>query len=187
MSVGRGLLVALLLVSCTTDPVHDAEVSGLGPELPGVPTGPYHRAGQPCGVCHGGQGPAHTVFSLAGTVFSYPYPTMDKVGGVVVNVQDDTGSVCTAITNCVGNFYLQPNTPINPCDPAFPVWVGLAPPGTISQGSNANTVWMVGRIGRDSSCAACHSDPPGPASPGHVTAGLTADAGACPVSTDGGS
>jgi hypothetical protein len=173
------VLAALSVVACTTDPVHDAEVDALGPEAPGVPKGPYHRAGQPCGVCHSGRGPAHTVFSVAGTVFAFAYAAdagLEGVGGVAVNVQDDLGSPCLAMTNCVGNFYMQPNASINPCDPEFPVWVGVAPSPT-----SQNTQWMTGHVGRDSSCAGCHSDPSTPSSPGHVYFGTTADAGSCPV------
>jgi hypothetical protein len=173
------VLGAFSWVSCTTDPVHDAEVAALGPEAPGVPKGPYHRAGQPCGVCHSGRGPARTVFSVAGTVFSSGYEpdaSLVGAGGVAVNIADDLGSPCKAITNCVGNFYLQPNLPINPCDPAFPIWVGVAPSAT-----SENTFYMTGHVGRDSSCAGCHSDPSSPSSPGHVYSGTTADAAGCVV------
>ena len=173
------LLATLGCPACSTDPVHDAEVAALGPEAPGIPKGPYHRAGQPCGVCHSSEGPAHTTFTLAGTAFSSPYPSRVGVGGVVVNIEDEGGNICQAITNCVGNFYVEASSSIDPCAPAFPVWVGLAP----SLGA-ANTQAMMGHIGRDSSCASCHSDPPGPTSPGHVTAGLTADAGACAYNPD---
>jgi hypothetical protein len=66
---------------------------------------------------------------------------------------------------------------VNPCKPEFPVWVGVAAPG-----SPTNTVRMQGHIGRDPSCAGCHSDPPTPTSPGHVALGATGPAGSCPVS-----
>jgi hypothetical protein len=48
-ALGLGVSVA----SCDTDPVHQAEVDALGGEVQGVSQGEYHRAGQPCTVCHG--------------------------------------------------------------------------------------------------------------------------------------
>ena len=177
-SPARGLVaLCLLLVSCSTDPVHDAAVARLGPEVTGVPPSEYHRAGQPCGVCHSGEGPAHTVFVLAGTLFATPYPARIGVGGALVDIEDSAGNGCTAQTNCVGNFFILPGATVNPCKPEFPVWVGIAAPG-----SPKNTVTMTGHIGRDPSCAGCHSDPPTSTSPGHVVVGAMGPAGMCPVS-----
>lgn len=70
-----GAAVVAAIAGCSTDPVHDAEVAALGPEVPGMPKSlyEYHRAGQPCLVCHGGEGPAHTQFSFGGTVFAGPF------------------------------------------------------------------------------------------------------------------
>ena len=31
-----------------------------------------HRPGQPCLTCHGGKGPGHVEFSIAGTLYKYP-------------------------------------------------------------------------------------------------------------------
>ena len=71
VSVAVGFCALVPIVgSCADDPVDDMAVAALGDEVPNIPPGPYHRAGQPCSVCHGGQGPASTVFSMAGTVFN---------------------------------------------------------------------------------------------------------------------
>ena len=108
--------------SCADDPVHDAEVTSLGDEVPGVSQGPYHRAGQPCTVCHGGLGPASTQFSMAGTVFN----AKDSLVGVdkaEILFVDANGSSPTlsVLTNCVGNFFITPDV----WNPAFPVLVGI--------------------------------------------------------------
>ena len=63
-------LLTWALVGCFVDPVHDEQVAALGPEPAGESPGPLHRPGQPCLVCHGGLGPAHQSFSVAGTVFA---------------------------------------------------------------------------------------------------------------------
>lgn len=170
-----------LCASCALtqgDPVHEAEVQALGPELPGVPKGPYHRAGQPCTVCHSTEGPAHTVFSLAGTVFSSAFNPTSQTGPVGVNgasvgVVDDDGAQVVLTTNCVGNFFATPNV----FNPAFPILVNVSKEG-------AGVVSMVSHISRDMSCASCHSDPPSVSSPGHVyipTSAPTSDP-QCPVS-----
>jgi hypothetical protein len=160
------------------NPVHEAAVQALGPEQPGVPQGPYHRAGQPCTVCHSGQGPARTIFSLAGTVFSAPFAASADAGpsGVdqaAIGVVDDNGSEQSILTNCVGNFYVTPDV----YSPAFPILVNVSKQG-------AGVVPMMGHIGRETSCAECHSDPPGTKSPGHIflLAPASASDASCPVS-----
>src|SRR5262245_45474575 len=77
---------ALLAGSCALDPVHDSSVKALGGEDPEWPQGPYHRAGQPCAVCHGGQGPAKNTFLLAGTIYYTP-GTKDEPGKPANNVE----------------------------------------------------------------------------------------------------
>ncbi len=52
---------ALGAAASCSDPVHDSEVAALGGETD-IPQGEYHRAGQPCGVCHGQEGPAYARF-----------------------------------------------------------------------------------------------------------------------------
>ncbi len=160
------------------DPVHEASVEALGGEQPGVPEGPYHRAGQPCTVCHSSEGPARTVFALAGTVFSASstsstQPNLVGVDQASVGVVDDNGGEYLATTNCVGNFFFSPDS----FNPAFPILVNVSKEG-------AGVVAMIGHIGRDASCASCHVDPPTTSSPGHVflpTSAATTNA-SCPVS-----
>src|SRR4029077_4012839 len=80
--------------------------------------------------------------------------------GADVTLVDDRGNKVTARTNGVGNFYLTPSS----FSPIFPLNV------SILQGASA--AMMMGRIGRDGSCAACHTNPPGPTSPGPVYVNL---------------
>jgi hypothetical protein len=168
-------------VHCAADPVHDAEVAALGNETPGIPVGQFHRAGQPCTVCHGPEGPASTQFSLAGTVFDAPATPSGCMAVGLDNVQilpvDDNGTHSPApiITNCVGNFFVTPDM----WNPAFPVNVAISKDGM--------TVTMSTQISRASSCSECHVDPPGSSAVGHVYLGIPADpanemsTGGCPV------
>jgi hypothetical protein len=153
-----GLLLAIAAASaaaCFVDPVHDDEVSALGPETPGVPRGPLHRPGQPCLVCHGGSGPASHQFSVAGTAFALkdqnqPLPT------AIVSLADENDASVDLEANAAGNFFVTPGE----YEPYWPVHVQLAL-GNISATMNSH-------IGRDGSCADCHYEPPGPQTPGYV-------------------
>ena len=173
MSAGRirtsGILALALAAAAAapscSDPVHDDEVKALGPEYPGIPPGEYHRAGQPCTVCHGPEGPAQTQFSVAGTIFWQPYVTTNgqnqsSIGAnnVTVSLVDDTGRQEQVVTNCVGNFWITPGD----YPAAFPLLVTVFGPGglTASMGT--------AQIGRSGSCATCHNDPPNYNSLGHV-------------------
>jgi hypothetical protein len=148
--------LACAAVGACGDPVHDNEVTALGPEAPGVSPGPEHRPGQPCLVCHGGEGPASAQFSFGGTVYQIP---VAKVGyeGATVQITDVNKNVATATTNSVGNFYILASD----FTPTYPVDVEL------EQGSSYNNP-MLTHIGRNGSCAWCHFDPTGPSTPGHV-------------------
>jgi hypothetical protein len=150
------LAIAFVLVAAACDPVHDNAVNALGGEAPGVPPGPMHRPGQPCLLCHGGQGSDPPAFSMAGTVFAGSGATSPQVGAVVT-LQDAAGTVATATTNAAGNFYLTPSQ----FSPKFPVHV-------TSVASGSASVTMHSHIGGNGSCAGCHADPSGPDSPGHV-------------------
>jgi hypothetical protein len=171
-------LAACTLAACiTTDPVHQREVDALGGEAPGVPQGEFHRAGQPCTVCHGPKGPASTQFAVAGTVFAQPG---DKVGVPDVQVlfvdSDGTNPPSIVRTNCVGNFFVSSDTSNGGWDPQFPIEVGIARP---ERGEGAQ---MIGHIGRQGSCGFCHLDPAGLNSPGHVFLNTTPDPSVmCPV------
>jgi hypothetical protein len=153
------------------DPVHQAQVAALGGET-SVPRGPYHRAGQPCTVCHGSEGPASTQFTVAGTIFAGPDQRVGLDGAEVLFV-DSLGSSPppgSTVTNCVGNFFVTADT----WNPAFPIRVAVASGQSVQQ--------MVGHIGRQGSCGFCHKDPRGLDSPGHVYAGVPAAPSAnCPA------
>jgi hypothetical protein len=163
---------SLVLGACTSDPVHDAEVAALGPEQPGVPKGQYHRANQPCLVCHGGEGPAKAHFSIAGTIFggqfSYTQNDTEGVPGATVIIVDDNTAAGYQQTNCVGNFWFNADSSTGwPGFPAFPILAEVvSPTGTAVQmrGGNGELI----HISRDGSCATCHSDPTGLSTCGHV-------------------
>jgi hypothetical protein len=142
--------------SCA-DPVHDLQVKGLGGEDPNTPQGEFHRAGQPCVVCHQPGGPANTSFSIAGTIFAND--GKDKIIGVenvYVDLVDANGSFwadpagnpLSIKTNCAGNFWVSPSD----WDPAFPVRVMIRRDATVTK--------MISHIGREPSCNRCHGCPP---------------------------
>jgi hypothetical protein len=137
------LAVAALSSSCSTDPIHDGAVAAQGKETTGVPIGEFHRAGQPCIVCHEDHGPANSVFSVAGTIFAGPNNFVG-VDGAEVDLTDADGTKHTVTTNCVGNFFVKPSD----WNPKFPILVGVSKGGASRQMSSV--------IGRDGSCAFCH-------------------------------
>jgi hypothetical protein len=170
LGVGAGAL------SCIgEDPVHDDQVANLPGEVPGIPIGEYHRAGQQCTLCHGPEGPANTEFSMAGTVFDAK-DSLVGVGNVQVLLVDSLGSsppTGSVVTNCVGNFYVTPDQ----WTPAFPVLVGLQ--------SGATSTAMLTQISRATSCAQCHADPASTSAIGHVYIDVSVnpmEESACPVS-----
>ena len=154
---GFGALAAL--GTACGDPAHDDDVASLGPEG-SAPPGPLHRPGQPCVVCHGGRGPAKAQFSLGGTIYDSPYDPMSKsnvLSAVNVTLTDSTMKTHKTATNAAGNFFVH----VDEWAPAYPVHVQL-------DYTDGTTQTMVTHIGRDGSCAGCHHDPSGTASPGHV-------------------
>lgn len=147
-------MVALLSVVSCGDPTHDDAVAALGDT--GEKNGPEHRPGQPCLVCHGGSGPASSEFSVAGTVYEVKGSDNGLEGASVI-FSDTTGNdVQTATTNAAGNFYIGKGT----WQPSAPYLVRVT--------LDPNTATMNTHIGRDGSCASCHTDPPGPRSAGRV-------------------
>lgn len=182
--------LAPLLAACG-DPVHDAQVQALGPENPSIPVGQYHRAGQPCVVCHGPEGPASAQFVLAGTVFSGKSTTIG-VNLAYVDFLDDSRTRFCAPTNCVGNFFVS----INDWSPGFPIDVGVIWPVAnptsnclAADSDGVTSTPMPTHIGREGSCANCHYDPPGLNSTGHVYINYAANPNNpnCPVSPVAGS
>ncbi len=141
--------------SCFPDPVHDHAVEALGPEG-AAGTGELHRAGQPCGTCHGSAGPATTDFSVAGTVFAGA-TTLVGVEGARVEFTDAIGtsppSTAPTLTNCVGNFFVKRSV----WSPVFPVKTSV----TVGN----MTYRMSSPIGGAASCASCHKT--------HVTSPLS--------------
>ena len=145
---------AVSLGSCA-DPVHDTLVNSLGGEIGGVPQGEYHRAGQPCGACHGELGPAKTIFTMSGTIYYGPTKAIG-VDNVAITMVDALDTSFTAYTNCVGNFFVTGDQ----WTPSFPVLVKIA--------KNADGATMQSHIGRETSCSNCHKDPPYYDSQGHI-------------------
>ncbi len=144
-----GLVSSLVLagIGACGDPVYDAQIKALGDEQPNVPRGEFHRAGQPCELCHSSGGPASSSpFSVAGTVFAQQASAIG-VDGVTVAMTDTTGSSFVTKTNCVGNFFVGAGQ----WDPAFPILARIV------KDSHSRT--MQGQIGRERSCANCHKDP----------------------------
>ncbi len=137
------------------DPVQSDAVASLGDEAPGVKKGPTHRPGQPCIVCHDGAIGDPPAFSVAGTVF-VAEGDRTAANRATVALTDSTGKTYSTTTNTAGNFYVAPSE----FTPNYPMKVAVTYGGV--------TVKMTSLIGRDGSCGGCHTDPAGPASPGHV-------------------
>lgn len=144
-----------LLASCSADPFMDDAISHLGGERPGVEPGPLHRPGQPCLVCHGGDGPGDTEFSLAGTVYQNEGSRV-PLADAYVRFIDSAGRKYRTATNCAGNFFVMRGE----YEPEFPVWVKMEFGGA--------TQAMGSPIYREGSCAACHDGAPDRNSPGPV-------------------
>jgi len=161
------LVVALAPVAaCDLDPVHASLVSQLGPESPNIPKGEFHRAGQPCVVCHGDDGPASVKFAVAGTVFYGPgtNPNVNGqlmgAGNVSVYIEDASMSMLPAVTtNCVGNWWIKASD----YKPQFPLLVTIAGPG------GTPTQTMRTQIGREPSCGMCHQVQSYPNQPGAIS------------------
>ncbi len=146
-----------LLGACHPDPVHADAVKAAGPEDPGVPTGPLHRPGQRCLVCHGGNGPASMVMSFAGTIYKNGNKTQ-PLANAIVSIADSKGHIVKTGTNCAGNFFIQRTQ----FDPVWPAWVKVTFGGS--------TATMTTPMFRSGSCNGCHHDPAGQMSPGRVFA-----------------
>lgn len=135
-------LLFSMSVSGCPDPVRDDLIEQQGPEQPGVPRGPLHRAGQRCLACHREGGPSPT-FSLAGTVFEREGERLGA-SGVEVAIRDARGEERSFLTNQVGNFWVHEST----WSPTFPLRAELRVSG--------RTISMQTEIVREGSCNACH-------------------------------
>jgi len=153
------ILVASLLAAACSDPVHDADVDALGGEAAGVPKGPTHRPGQPCLTCHGGDGPASFVMSVAGTVYTH-LSGRTPARNAVVRVLDANERTYETRTNEVGNFWV----PAVEFEPAFPATAAL----TLTLGTITYPRVMQTTMRLDGSCNGCHSGPQRASSPGQL-------------------
>lgn len=142
------LLALLALASGVAcyDPVHEDGVANLGGEQPGTAPGPFHRAGQPCLVCHSYDGPSDTKLAIAGTVYA-TRGSSAPLDSATITVTDALGVSRGLLSNGAGNFYVRADE----WQPTFPVRVKLEAEGV--------TRTMTTSIGRDGSCATCHRNP----------------------------
>lgn len=169
LPLALGVVVSALLglgsASCDLDPVQSASEKLLAEDDPLFAPSPWHRAGQPCTVCHSDRGEASPKMALAGTVYWDPAGQI-PAAGIHVRVADaattDRKRGRCFVTNCNGNFYVLPDE--------FP---GLTYPLLVSiqapELGPAGLVNMNSHIGREPSCAGCHRtyrdiDTPGPIS-----------------------
>jgi hypothetical protein len=165
-ALGGTMAIAMLAGAWSCDPVHNDAVNALGPEDPSIPPGPTHRAGQDCGVCHGGSGPGKKTFVAAGTIYK-AYDAPDGLQNATVILTDVNGyTTPTAVTtNEVGNFFVTTDD----WAPTFPMKVAVTYNGTKSDAS------MKSHMGRAGSCGLCHQgDYPPTATQGPETQTTTA-------------
>jgi len=137
--------IACAAAGCSADPVQSDAISALGKEKGSA--NEFHRAGQPCGLCHQKGGSAPSDFSIAGTIFAAPNSLVGVEAARIDLVDANKTSPPLAtpiITNCVGNFFIRRSD----WDPAFPVSV------RVTKGGTSRT--MNSQISRTSSCADCH-------------------------------
>lgn len=140
--------------SCT-NPVVDDQVELFGDELPDVGTTEFHRPGQPCVLCHSVYGGASPELVIGGTVFADQRSFL-PVENVEIKVYDAVGDIYTMTSNCIGNFFLPAEGKL----PQFPLAVEIRCPqfdadGQPLEGQKVRN--MNSWIGRDGSCATCHS------------------------------
>ena len=151
----HSLALAVVALSATVsascfNPVHSDDVAALGGETAGVRTGPTHRPGQPCLVCHGGNGPGSPEFEIAGTIYEYRDVASGGVEGVEVKLTDVTGKVVTLQSNRAGNFYLEKDR----VSLYYPLSVELNDSRITDAPAGVKT--MVTPVGRNGGCSFCH-------------------------------
>lgn len=159
--LGAAGALGLLAPACG-NPVQDQEIEALGGETPGVPEGPFHRPGQPCLLCHNDYYGAAPSFVVGGTVFA-GLDSFKPVENVEVVLTDSIGETRTAVTNCIGNFYITKDS----WNAQFPLAVEIRYPAgydaegkpmTDAKGAIVQKVKAMGSvISRDGSCAHCHT------------------------------
>jgi hypothetical protein len=150
------IVVAIATLALSCDPVKSDAVSALGDEAPGVRTGPEHRPGQPCIVCHDGSFRSPTAFTVAGTIFQ-DQNDLRAASGAEVTITGADGKYVTQRANSAGNFYFTERE----YTPVYPLSVSITY-------RNFPAVKMTSLVGGNGSCATCHTDPAGPTSAGHI-------------------
>jgi len=176
------LIVAASATACLgTSPEEEAR-RALGPEprLGGgggehdEDKGPEHRPGQPCLVCHGGEGGGgddESTFVVAGTVFLFATDTIG-VPDAEVLITDDVGHELTAVTNRTGNFMVERGghgtAPVLRRDGRVSIPWDLVFPLSIAVRYGAEEKTMRNRAYREGSCAGCHAPRIGADSAGRV-------------------
>jgi hypothetical protein len=168
--VGRLAVGLVLVLGACDDFPHDDAAAALGPET--GPTGPRHRPGQPCLVCHGpAYAPGETVFTLAGTIYERASDAQG-VGGAEVELTDAEGDLVVVTTNVAGNFAVIADPDVSqevedregiwrvPGPLPYPVRVKVRLGGLDRE--------MKSVIHREGSCAACHTAPAGRTSAGKI-------------------
>ena len=165
-----GFVALMVTAIACGDPTHDNAVDALGSDPTGMPNGPTHRAGQPCLTCHGGSGPASAQFTVGGTAYAVKGHGDPLVNGTV-HLLDAADAGFDMPTNSVGNFFATTAE-----------WQPVAPIHGRLTLDNAEAD-MISHVGRDGSCADCHTPTIGPRSPGPVY--LAVDQGDLP-GADGG-
>jgi hypothetical protein len=154
------MICASTLVGCPS-PVSDDAIDKLGGECDGVGENEFHRAGQPCVLCHGEYLAVGPIMALGGTIFATPSQPV-PVEGVRVTLTDANGVTMEKTTNCIGNFFFTAEE----WTPAFPVHAEITCP--IPGTEDTRRLVMGTRVSRDGSCAGCHFGPPAFDSPGWV-------------------
>jgi hypothetical protein len=127
---------------CRYDPVPQQAIDKLPPEDPDGPS-EFHRAGQPCVLCHSEYEGADPELAFGGTVYEQNPATFQliPIEGVFVTIYDAEGASAKACTNAAGNFHIElTDYP----DAKFPL--------TVQVGNR----FMRSLIGRERSCAHCH-------------------------------
>lgn len=153
-------ILALALASCG-NPVVDQKVAALGGEQEGVEQSEFHRPGQPCTLCHSKYYGAFPEISLGGTIFA-DLNSFNPAANVEVIMTDSLGRSRTAVTNCIGNFYVtaedwEPQFPVA-VEIRYPTFAADGTPLTDTAGAPLRKVKTMGSVvSREGSCAACHT------------------------------
>ena len=183
MNAPRIVLFLALLGPCgCANPVVDDKIEALGDEpLPDLEDFQFHRAGQPCVLCHGEYESEGPIMSVGGTIYRSKLSKV-PVEGAIVRIWDSFGATWETTTNCVGNFWVEKED----FDPAFPLHVEVA--YQLEGGGPLKAQPMASRISRDGSCAGCHQDIASPTqySPGRVYASPNPADEFIPISTPAG-